>query len=163
MKRYLVLSLAILLVAGLVYAANIPEYVKGDDGPEVWLTEVYSAGAQDAGNVVIWAIDDSTGDNDNYVETTTTAETFNIAGVVYPIAIAAGDTGTIAIKGVVPVDIADKSRLVVNGAACTSTTAGGIQACMTTGFGNDERILGYCTAGTSGAAGSTVLVNVAVR
>ena len=100
--------------------------VNPTDGPEVWTVPVYSAGALDVGDVVVWTVDDSTGDNDYWVETTTTAETGIVAGVVFPNAIAAGGKGTIAVRGVVDVDCVS---VVAGGPICASGTAGAATHC----------------------------------
>jgi hypothetical protein len=85
-----------------------------------------SGGTLDAGDVVVWQIGSSTGDNDAYVTTTTTASTSIVAGVVYPASITDQRSGSIAIYGVVDCDIlAGSTGNVANGGPlCTSGTAG---------------------------------------
>ena len=156
MRKLLFALLAVALIAGAAYAASIPQSEDPQAGPGVWLVPVYSAGALDVGDVVVWAIDDSTGDNDNYVETTTTAETYLTAGVVFPNGIAAGGTGTIAIKGVVQVDVVsgEHGGITEGSALCTTTTAGSVKACTTAAVNSR---LGLAT---QSASSGTVLVNV---
>src|SRR3990167_11398181 len=127
MKKLLLALMAFLLLGGVSFAANIPNVVDPDDGSpsEVWITPVYnnSGGTLDVGDVVVWDMEQSTGDDDNWVTTTTTAATSLVAGVVYPRDIVSADIGTIAIRGPVAVDAAG-SLNSVDGPACTSTTAG---------------------------------------
>jgi len=124
MKKLFLTLLAILLITGIASAAGIPYYVDAKTGPEVWITSVYnnSGGTLDVGDVVVWDISSSTGDNDNYVTTTTTASTFLVAGVVYPLDIAAANEGTIAIMGPVAVDCA--STVAAGERICSSGAAG---------------------------------------
>jgi len=133
MKKLFLSLLAILLIAGVAYAVSIPVVEDATTGPGVWLVPVYNnlGSTMDAGDVAIWDIDSSTGDNDNYVTTTSTAETGGVAGVVYPNDITAGDTVTIAIRGVVNVDTVTQSLIVADTPLCTSTTAGSAAACTT--------------------------------
>ena len=134
MKKLLLILLLALSVTGTAMAANIPAYVDPQTGPEIWLTPVYvdtASTAIDVGDVVCWDMDSSTGDNDNWVEQCTAADTYLVAGVAYPTGIAAGETGTIAIKGPVQVDAVASSLNLVNGLACSSTTAGSARSCTT--------------------------------
>ena len=102
MKKFLIIT-ALLMFTVNANAANIQSSVEPKSvGPEVWVDSVYNASNTDfdAGDVVIWTIGDSTGDNDLWV-TTSTASTGAannlIAGVVYPVAIVSGDIGSIAV------------------------------------------------------------------
>lgn len=133
MKKLFFVLLAILLVAGTAYAISIPQSESATNGPAVVTIPVYnnSGSTMDAGDVAIWDIGSSTGDNDNYVTTTTTAATYLVAGVVYPADIAAGDVGTLAIRGVVPVDYAGGDG-AAGGLLCTSTVAGNASSCSST-------------------------------
>jgi len=122
MKRLLLITALVLLMAvGFVYAANISRVVDPQNQKEIWTTQVYNnAGkALTVGEVVVWEISASTGDNDNYVTVTTTADTAIVAGIVYPAGIADGENGTIAIYGMV--DTYCVSACVVNDILCTST------------------------------------------
>lgn len=137
MKKLYSLILAFLLLgSGLAFAVAIPEGEDAQNGPAVWLVPVYnnSGSSLSAGDVVIWDIDSSTGDDDNYVTTTTTADTVLVAGVVYRNTIAAASNGTIAIRGVVPVNMqTNGGGSAVKGPLCTSTTAGKAKSCATDG------------------------------
>ena len=133
MKKYLISLLSLLLVTGVAFGASIPSGVNPKEGPEIWLTEVYnnSGTALDAGDVVVWDIGSSTGDNDNYVTTTTTKDTALVAGVVYPAGIAASASGSIAIRGVVDCDLLAAQDAAAGSFICTSGTAGDGKVCQT--------------------------------
>lgn len=158
MNKLLLNSLFALLVlaggANLAQAISIPEGEDAKNGPAPWLVPAYNntSSSLAAGSVVIWDIGSSTGDNDNYVNTTTTRDTYIVAGVVYPNAIAAGDTGTIATHGVVPVTVTS-AGVTDAGPVCSSTTAGAAVSCST-----NAAAFGIATAtGTSGNV--NVMVN----
>ena len=137
MKKLLIAIFAILLMAGIASATNVPRTISATDGPEVWLVSVYnnSSSTIDAGDVVIWDIDESTGDDDNYVNTTTGGATRIVAGVVYPVDIAAKSVGLLAVRGVVDCDtVADTDAdgyIVADTLLVTSGTAGAAQASAT--------------------------------
>ena len=141
MKKFLVLFLLLALsVTGVIVynnkvnAANVPSYIDPQAGPEIWLTPVYvdtGSTALDVGDVVCWDMDASSSDNDNWVEQCTAADTYLVAGIVYPADIAAGATGTIAIRGPVQVDTVTSSLNIVNSLACSSATAGSARSCTT--------------------------------
>lgn len=152
MKKKLLSLVALLLIAGVASAANIPRVEDAKDGPGVWTIPVYnnSGGTMDVGDVAIWDIYNSTGDNDNYVTRTNVRDTHLVAGVVYPVDIADGDVGTIAIRGVVQVDVSDGGLEVVNGLACTGTTAGAATSCAATSGGYSFGIV--TQAASSGSA-----------
>lgn len=154
MKKFYSILFALLLVCGVAFAANIPGVVDPDDGgPEVWVTSVYnnSSTTLDVGDIVIWDVDASTGDDDNWVTTTTTAGTHLAAGIVYPKDIAAGESGTIAIRGPVQVDV---MGVVTDGKVCTSTEAAKATTCA---GANDANSIGIATSATS-AGSATVLL-----
>src|SRR3990167_5752867 len=135
MKKLLNVFLVVLLILGMAVvsqAASIPQSERGNEGPAPWYIPVYNNSGSDfdAGDVVTWDIGSSTGDNDNYVTTTTASDTLLVAGVVWPNAITAGDTGTIAIKGVVECDIGAQG-VGAGGPLCTSATTGGGDQCTT--------------------------------
>lgn len=140
MKKFIFALLAVLLIAGVAFAVSIPQSEESKNGPYVWTVPVYnnSGSTLDVGDVVIWDIDASTGDNDNYVTTTTTADTHIVAGVVYSADIAAGDTGTIVVRGVVATDCINLQT--VNGPACSSGTAGTATSCS-----DDDAMFGHVT------------------
>ena len=133
MKKLLFLVLALLLgLSTSVFArecSQSPEPQNG--GPENCVTSVYnnSGAALDDGDVVIWDIEQSTGDNDNWVTTTTTGDTFLVAGVVEG-SIAIGDSGTITVYGVTNVDWVNGATLI-DTPACSGTTAGAGRGCST--------------------------------
>lgn len=145
MRKVLSILFAILFIAGTAYAANIQSMVNPTAGPEVWITPVYnnSTSTVSVTEVVIWDVDASTGDNDNYINTTTTAGTHLVAGVVYPSDIAAKSAGTIAIGGIVTVEVLAASGAFTDSALCTSTTAGSAKACATANLANR---FGHATA-----------------
>jgi hypothetical protein len=138
MKRLFILTaLIVCLTVGIVYAANIVRVVDPQNQKEIWITEVYNdddaSATMTAGSVVVWDIHSSTGDNDNYVTETSTADTGLVAGVVYPTDIAFGATGTIAIYGIVDVDT--NGAQTVDDVLCTSTGVGVADDCTTDAFG----------------------------
>lgn len=150
MKK-LLLIVALIGIAGLVQAANIPMATEPTSGgPEVWVDQVYNASNTDfdVGDVVVWTIGDSTGDNDNWVTTSTAANsTANMmfAGVVYPNAIVSGDVGSIAIWGT---GIAVDTNASVSAAGDElglSTTAGSAALAPVTDAGIYNSF-GFCTS-----------------
>ena len=149
-------------MAGVAFAANIQGSVEPKSGgPEVWTLSVYnnSGSSMAAGAVAVWDIDNSTGDNDPWVTTTTTADTGIVAGVVYPTAIASGDSGTIAIKGVVSVTKLSGvgTSLGANVALCSSGTAGSARACASA---TDKSSFGFATtSATAAATTATAFIN----
>ena len=134
MKKFSLLFalLAVLMIAGVAFSHQITaDPYDSDAGGSTILVPVYSAGALDVGDVVVWAIDDSTAgtdDNDLWVETTTTADTAIVAGVVWPSAIAAGGTGSIAIYGMAECDLSAVGAPAM-APICTTTTAGAGDNC----------------------------------
>lgn len=135
MKKFLLSLLMLLSFAGVSFATSIPEAIEPNaGGANVWLESVYnnSGSSMAAGSVAVWQVGSSTGGVSNWVTTTTTADTFLVAGVVYPSAIAAGAVGTIAIKGPVNVNAIAGHLNTVGGVACSSATAGSAQSCTTT-------------------------------
>lgn len=154
MKKFLYSIFALLLLAGVSTAASIPPGVDPDNGgPEIWTTSVYnnSSSTVNAGDVVIWDIDQSTGTNDNWINTTTTANTHIVAGVVYPAAIASKDVGTIAIRGPVSVNYVNASQgLLADGDVCAAGTAGKAQSCP---GGSEQYKFGSVVGAASGSAG----------
>ena len=149
------LFLAILFLGLAVgsQAASIPLGVEpANGGPELWLQSVYVASgstALDVGDVVCWDGDSSTGDDDSWVEQCSTLDTYLVAGVVYPIGIAAGSSGTIAIKGPVQVDAVPGHLTVAPGLACASATAGSAASCSTTAANFGIVVTANTATGTS--------------
>jgi len=136
MNKLMLNSLFALLViasgANMAHAIGIPNVEDPKGGPAVWTVPVYnnSGSTLDVGDVVVWDIGSSTDDDDNYVTTTTTADTALVAGVVYRNDIAAGDTGTIVVHGVVDVDVSSGAN-AVGGLLCSGTVAGSAKGCQT--------------------------------
>ena len=159
MKRLFYILLTILLFSGIAYSANVPEGVDSTAGPEVWLTEVYNNYTTElgVGDLVVWDFDSATGDNDNYVTATTTADTFAIAGIVYPSAIPAVRSGTIAIRGVVAVDLVSSPghQATTNSLMCSSTTATKANRCSSTT--SDSDAFGFLTTTPSTTSGTVYL------
>jgi len=147
MKKLFLVSLAVLLMGGVAWAISFPQSEKGDVGPYVWTVPVYnnSGSNMPAGTVAVWQITSSTGDDDNYVTTSTDVDTFLVAGVIYPNAIASTDTGTMAVHGVVtvlvgPDGVAEGSLLCVD-----NTTAGLANNCSS--LTDDSNAFGFATTG----------------
>lgn len=148
MKRIMLISLAILLMGSLAFAHTLMYDPTGalSDMTNVQIP-VYSVGALDAGDVVVWDIDTSTGDNDAYVETTTTADTGVVAGVIWPNAISALGTGTMVIYGMAECDV-NASGVGAIAPLCTSTTAGSAGNCVSTD-GSGSYAISTATIGAS--------------
>lgn len=157
MKKFLLSSLFALLVlaggANFAHAISIPDGEDPKNGPAVWTVPVVnnSASTLSAGAIVVWDITNSTDKNDNYVTTTTTADTSLVAGVIFGNSIAAGGTGTMAVHGVVPVTMAGGGN-VVNGPICTSGLAGQARSC-----GDDDKRVGVTTTVTSSGTAQVFL------
>jgi len=154
MRKLLFALVAVLFLCGVATATTIPSAVNGKDGREIWITSVYNnhGATMDAGDVAVWEIDASTGDDDNYVQTTTTADTHLVAGVIWPVDILAGDTGLMVIRGPVPVDtVTCPSGIIAGVALCSSGTGGAAQACSNPTTGNNKRF-GFAVGSCSGAS-----------
>jgi hypothetical protein len=141
MRKLFLMAIALMLVGSQAFATGIQTAVEPKSGgPIVWTESVYNASNTDfdAGDVVVWTIGDSTGDNDLWVttNTTTTAAANNlVAGVVYPVAIASGDIGSIAVWGIgIPVDVT-ATVTAAGDDICKSGTAGSAAACVATDAG----------------------------
>ena len=137
MKKIIGLFIAMLLIASVAGAHQLssdPSGAMTTQFPAVYV-DVYNdpdnADALAAGEVVVYDIDASSGDNDFWVATTTTADTGVVAGVVWPNAIAVGGTGTIVIYGMAQCT-ADGGGVSSKGLMCTSTTAGAGKGCAAT-------------------------------
>lgn len=144
MKKLFFIFLAVfLLTASSAYAQG--QAVDPKNGPEVWVTSVFnnSSSTVNAGDIVIWDIDDSAGDNDNYINTTTTADTSQVAGIVWPAAIAGKAYGSIATRAM---GITVNTGYNAPGAGselCTSGVAGIAVTCSEIG---DPNRVGFCTS-----------------
>lgn len=151
MKKLFLLLLAVLLIAGTAWAISFPGSEDAEEGPYVWTVPVYnnSGASLSVGTLVVWQFTSSTGDDDNYVTTSTDTDTFLVAGIVYPNAIAATDSGTIAVHGVVDVRVSDNG--VAEGSLICSddTTAGLVDTCSDTA--TDANAIGFTTTGVTRA------------
>ena len=158
MRKFFLCLLAVLLISGTAYAVSMPQVEYSKEGPGVWLVPVYNNDSTDlaAGDVVVWDIGSSTGDDDNYVVDTTTANTVIVAGVIWPKTIAVGDSGTMAIRGAIKCDVITVgttpgiSHIYVEGGSmlCTSGTAGEAHACP---WGSEGLSFGYAINAADGA------------
>ena len=158
MRKLYSLFVAVLFLswAGTAFGYNCGMGIEPKEGgPVTCIESVYnnSGGTLDAGDVVIWDMEQSTGDNDNWVTTTTTADTYHVAGVVLD-DITAGTSGTIVTRGFVAVDVAGGLN-VVDGLACTSVIAGSARTCIT----NDANFGFVVTILSAGSANLCVNCN----
>ena len=134
MKKFLILLALLFGVATQSWAISIPGAENPAEGPAVWLIPVYNSEASttlDVGDVACWDLDSSTGDNHNYVNLCTAADTGIVAGVVYGADITAGAYGNLAVHGVVQVDTATSALGTVGGLACSSSSGGTARSCTT--------------------------------
>jgi len=157
MKKFRLFLLSALLVVSMA-GAVMAQTIACDPvaGPCFEAQAVFnnSGNTLDVGDVVVWDIGSSTGDNDNYVTTTTTATTGLVAGVVYPVAIATASAGSIVTYGQVTVDATtDGTAPVAGGYICTSGTAGAARTC-----GINQNAFGHAT-GNASAGSATAFIN----
>ena len=161
MKKFRLFLLAALLIVSITGLAKAQTIACDPlNGPCFEAQSVYnnSGNTLDVGDVVVWDIGSSTGDNDNYVTTTPTTGTFLVAGIVYPIAIAASSSGSIVTYGEVAVDtVTDGTAPAAGSALCTSGTAGAARACAGTGA-QTSFSFGHATA-VSSSGSVTAFVN----
>jgi len=136
MKKIILSLLVALFLVSVAHAVNIPRVMDPKNQAEVWTTPVYNNSGKEltVGEVVVWDIGSSTGDNDNYVTVTTSADTALVAGVVWPAAIPTAGTGSIAIYGFVDVDMYSAAETVAD-IICTSTTTDKAADCTTDTYG----------------------------
>ncbi len=147
MKKFLFLALALLSLVGVVHAQQIAVDPKDSSGAYITVPVYNNSGsALDAGDIVVWDIDASTGDDDLYVTTTTTSDTHIVAGIVWPGGIAAGDSGSVAIWGMVQCDVRAVTGVGENGPLCTSATAGDSDTCT-----NEAANFGFATVAGAGS------------
>ncbi len=145
MKKLLSFLFAALLLTtltGAVLAHTIaydPQSTMGNIAVPVYNN---SGAALAAGDVVVWDIGSSTGDDDAYVTTTTTADTSIVAGIIWPATINAGNTGSMVIWGLAQCDIKGASN--AGSVLCSSTTAGESAPCLD----NDSAFAITATDGT---------------
>ena len=149
-RLFLFACLLSLSMTWQVFAHEVATNPQTTEGTAFTVVPVYnnSASTVSAGDVVIWDIDASTGDNDLYVNTTTTADTHLVAGIVYPGDIATNVTGAIVIYGIVTVNTESAGDITTDTALCTSTTAGKVGSCAPNNSG--EVKLGHALAAESG-------------
>ena len=145
-----ILSLVILLsfiVTGIAFSAQIPDVTQPASGPEKWQMSVFnnSGAALDDGDLVIWDVGSSTGDDDMYVTTSTTAGTGPIAGVVEG-SIAIASTGSITVYGVTNVDTDGGG---VTGAGTNMTVGSQTGTATTIGSRTNAHLLGVSVAATA--------------
>jgi len=148
MKKF-VIFLAILLLVSFTGVAQAQLFVDPEAGPEIWVTSVYnnSSSTITSGSIVIWDIDASTGDNDNYINTTTTADTTQVAGIVWPADILSKGKGSIVVRGTgITVTVTNSAGVGVGTELCTGGTAGTAHHCSESG---DPNSVGFCTSANS--------------
>ena len=144
-RLFLFALLAVAIIAGVSYGHSVAVNPYASEGSTV-VVPVYAAAALDAGDVVVWSIDASTGDNDLWVASTSTVDTHIVAGVVMN-AIVAGGNGFIAIYGVTSCDT-NGDAIDAASPICTSSTAGAGTNC-----GDDSA--GYAISVAAIAGGTT--------
>lgn len=150
-----ILTILAVLILGTVCTAGA-HTITADPGTtngaasHVWPVRNDSSTAFDEGDVVVWDIINSTGNNDLHVATTTTLDTGIVAGVVGSGGIAALSNGSIIVFGLaqcdVSADVGDGSLL------CTSATAGSGKNCSLVA----DEAQAYAIASEAGGSGSTV-------
>ena len=156
MKKLLSVLFALALVvsiAGVVYSHQGSYNPQVNDGGAYIAVPVFnneSSTTMDAGDVVVWDISSSTGDNDAYVKLSTTADTGIVAGVVWPSDILAQTSGSMVIWGIVECDIG-ADGVGADSPICSSATSGGGDQCPSTdGSGS------YAMASIAGANGAQI-------
>jgi len=150
MKK-LIIMFAILFL-GMVSTAQAHTMMadgKTTDGAayHTWPVFNNSSSALDEGDVVVWDVAASTGNNDLYVNTTTTANTGLVAGVVTSAGCVASSACDIIIFGLAKCDTLVGLGVGEGGLICTSGTAGdGVVCTAVTDEGQS-----YAIASESGA------------
>lgn len=128
-KLFLVLVALLVVSVGNAQAWFAADAKTTDGAASVKIPVYNNSGATlDAGDVVIANFSASTGDNDLYVTTSTTADTGIVVGVVWPADIASTDVGSVVVYGFAECDV-NIGGISVDGPICTSTTAGSGKAC----------------------------------
>lgn len=161
MKKFLFLVLAILLMAGIANATNIPQMVDPKNYPTVWTEVVYNGSGSTiySGYVVQWDFDTSDSDAGSifddmcpWVKTCDSAGDIWTAGVL-PIGynIASGDVGRIVINGPAVVKMTAAAQCTVNTIAEATATG---TASDHDGAAVDEGTLGVCIKAS--AAGNDI-------
>ena len=155
-KFIMLLLLSVTMFAGVSQAHEIWQEPQ-NGGPASSKIAVYnnSGSALDEGDVVVWDVGSSTGDDDLWVTTSTTAETSLVAGVVGSGGIGISGVGSITIYGHAQCDVATNKPVAANGVICNSATAGAGQACT-----NADQAYAISSAAIASASqGNCFLVN----
>jgi hypothetical protein len=128
-KLFLLLALSMTMFAGVAQSHEIWQEPQ-NGGPASVKIAVYnnSGSALDEGDVVVWDVGSSTGDDDLWVTTTTTVDTEIVAGVVGSGGIGIGGVGSITIFGHAQCDVS--TSVAAGGLICTKGTAGGGGNCL---------------------------------
>ena len=150
MKKLLLSLIAVLLLAGTVYAAGVPMAADPLNYPEVWTVEVYnnSGSALTSGTSVVWDMDSDTTDTSYayrtmWVTTTTSNDDIQFAGIVVDPSIPASTEGTIAIWGPVYALCADSTDALT--ASHLVGTANGVRGQLGDGDSADNTATaGWC-------------------
>lgn len=126
MRKILFLLVALLFVSVGNAQAWFAADARTTEGAASVKIPVYnnSGSALDEGDVVVWDIGSSTGDNDLYVTTTTTADTGLVAGVVGSGGIASASVGSIIVYGLAQCDVGS-GGIAAGGLLCSASTAVG--------------------------------------
>lgn len=133
MKKYLIMIAVLLFVmtgsANAAWFIADPQVTDGAASVKISVhNDVANAVTLNTGEVVIWDIDASTGNNDLFVATTTTANTGLVAGVIWPTAIEAGNSGSMVVYGFAECEVG-KGGVKAFGLLCTGATAGSGDGC----------------------------------
>ena len=157
MRKILLLSLAILFIAAIANATNIPVTVDPKEEPIVWTEMVYnnSAATIVSGYIVKWnfdASDSATAANDdmcNSIEVGSANSVWTAGVVPYGNNIANGDTGSIIIRG--PAYVYESTTGVTANQIAFSDASG--RARDSDVSTNDEGSLGVCILDDPASAG----------
>lgn len=150
MNRRILSLVTVLFFFGMVTGAQA--WIKGidpknADGQGAIKTTVYNNAkkALTEGEVVVWDIADSTGDNDMYVTVTTTADSGLVAGVVTADGCAEASNCPIIVYGIAQCDVA--SSIGEGGLICTSTTTDVGKPCASASGAGAYAVAGTATTG----------------
>ena len=157
MKKLLLISLAILFLAGIAEATGIPVAVDPKNYPVVWTEDVYNGSGDDiaTGQIVRWDFDASDSDLSSvyddmcpWVEENDELDNVWIAGVtLITKGITNGDTGQIIIKGPAVVDDGAGSSVLTAGQICGAAVDGTVADVSQAGA--DDGYLGVCIKATA--------------
>ena len=149
-KLFLLTALLLVSMTGLseaFFGAVSPEATNGQANVTIPVFN-NSSGTLDAGDVVILDVDASTGDNDMYVTTTTTADTNLVVGVVWPSSILDQTDGSVVVYGMAECDV-NSLGSAENGPLCTSTTAGAGRPCTSVALESNKYAVAVAAIGAS--------------